>query len=80
MCIRDRIIDNEYITPFVRATERAAYGASLFKGKNDKIAADKAAVDETIPLIPIPASVNPRCNECEFNNTCKYSQDIKKNN
>ena len=24
--------------------------------------------------------INPRCNECEFNNTCKYSQDIKKNN
>ena len=24
--------------------------------------------------------INPRCNECEFNNSCKYSQDIKKNN
>ena len=28
------------------STERAAYGASLFKGKGDKIAADKSAVDE----------------------------------
>ena len=26
--------------------ERTAFGASKFKGKNDKIAADKAAVDE----------------------------------
>jgi len=39
-------IDKKLIESFARATERAAYGASLFKGKNDKIAADKAAVDE----------------------------------
>tara|TARA_Y100000590_G_scaffold461490_1_gene623178 strand:- start:1331 stop:2275 length:945 start_codon:yes stop_codon:yes gene_type:complete len=39
-------IDKKYIVHFVKATERAAYGASLFKGKGDKIAADKAAVDE----------------------------------
>ena len=38
-------IDIKYLEPFVLATERAAYGASLFKGKGDKIAADKAAVD-----------------------------------
>ena len=31
---------------FALATERAAYGASLYAGKNDKIGADKAAVDE----------------------------------
>ena len=31
---------------FIKATERGAYGASIFKGKNDKIAADQAAVDE----------------------------------
>ena len=30
---------------FVTATEKAAYGASLFIGKGDKIAADKGAVD-----------------------------------
>ena len=30
----------------MRSTERGAYGASKFRGKNDKIAADKAAVDE----------------------------------
>ena len=30
---------------FVSATEKAAYGASLFIGKGDKIAADKGAVD-----------------------------------
>ena len=39
-------IDKILIDSFVKATERAAYGASIFKGKNDKIAADQAAVDE----------------------------------
>ena len=39
-------IDKSFIDSFIKSTARAAYGASLFKGKNDKIAADKAAVDE----------------------------------
>ena len=39
-------IDKHFVDSFVKTTERGAYGASLFKGKNDKIAADKAAVDE----------------------------------
>ena len=39
-------IETKYINPLILATERAAYGASLFKGKGDKIAADQAAVDE----------------------------------
>ena len=39
-------IDKILINSFVKSTERAAYGASIFKGKNDKIAADQAAVDE----------------------------------
>ena len=39
-------IDKVLINSFVKTTERAAYGASIFKGKNDKIAADQAAVDE----------------------------------
>ena len=39
-------IDKSLLKSFAKATERAAYGGSLFKGKNDKIAADKAAVDE----------------------------------
>ena len=39
-------IDKSFIDIFVKATERGAYGASLHRGKNDKIAADKAAVDE----------------------------------
>jgi len=39
-------IDRKFIKFFVKATERGAYGASLFIGKNDKIAADKGAVDE----------------------------------
>jgi len=39
-------INKEFLNFFVRATERAAYGASLLKGKGDKIAADQAAVDE----------------------------------
>ena len=39
-------IDRSFVQLFARATEREAYGASLYKGKNDKIAADQAAVDE----------------------------------
>jgi len=40
------IIDKTLIKPFAKATERAAYGASLFKGKDDKVSADQSAVDE----------------------------------
>ena len=40
------IINKSFIDSFVKTTERGAYGASLFKGKNDKISADKAAVDQ----------------------------------
>ena len=40
------IIDKALIESFTKATERAAYGASLFKGKGDKISADQSAVDE----------------------------------
>ncbi len=39
-------ISKDLIYSFAKSTSRAAYGASLFKGKNNKIAADKAAVDE----------------------------------
>ena len=39
-------IEKSFIDSFVRSTERGAYGASKFRGKNDKIGADKAAVDE----------------------------------
>ena len=39
-------IDKALIEFFARTTERAAYGASLFKGKGDKVAADQSAVDE----------------------------------
>ena len=39
-------IDKPFIDSFVKSTERAAYGASTFKGKNDKIGDDQAAVDE----------------------------------
>ena len=35
-----------YLDQFIKVAERAAYGASKFRGKNDKIAADQAAVDE----------------------------------
>ena len=38
-------IDKHLIDAFLKSTEKAAYGASLFKGKNDKISADQAAVD-----------------------------------
>ena len=40
------VISKNLIGSFVRATERAAYGASLYRGKDDKIAADQSAVDE----------------------------------
>ena len=39
-------IDKEFLNKFARVCEMAAYGASKFRGKNDKIAADQAAVDE----------------------------------
>jgi len=38
-------IDKSFIELFAKCTEMGAYAASLHKGKNDKIAADKAAVD-----------------------------------
>ena len=40
------IINKTLINSFARSTERGAYGASLYRGKNDKIGADQAAVDE----------------------------------
>ena len=38
-------INTEYLDLFIKATEKAAYGASKFIGKGDKIGADKGAVD-----------------------------------
>ncbi len=38
-------IDIKYLDQFIKSTEKAAYGASLFIGKGDKNAADKGAVD-----------------------------------
>ncbi len=38
-------INSKYLKLFIKATEKAAYGAYKFVGKNDKIAADQAAVD-----------------------------------
>ena len=40
------IINPKLLDKFIRVSERAAFGASKFRGKNDKIAADQAAVDE----------------------------------
>ena len=40
------IIDKTFIKSFAKTTERGAFGASFFRGKNDKVAADQAAVDE----------------------------------
>ena len=45
-------IEAEYLDLFVKATEKAAIGASKFIGKGDKIAADKGAVD------PLRAELN----------------------
>ncbi len=39
-------IDPKFLKLFIRATEKAAIGASKFIGKKDKIAADKGAVDQ----------------------------------
>jgi len=39
-------ISKSLINPFVRSTERGAYGASLYVGKNDKNGADQSAVNE----------------------------------
>jgi len=39
-------IDPKFLEKFLKVCERAAFGASKFRGKNDKIAADQAAVDE----------------------------------
>ena len=38
-------INSKYLNLFIKATEKAAIGASKFIGKKDKIAADKGAVD-----------------------------------
>ena len=40
------MIDTKFIKFFSSATERGAYGASLYRGMGDKNAADQAAVDE----------------------------------
>ncbi len=40
------IIDPLLLDKFITVCERAAFGASKYRGKNDKIAADQAAVDE----------------------------------
>ena len=39
-------IDQKFLNLFIKATEKAAIGASKFIGKKDKIAADKGAVDQ----------------------------------
>ena len=38
-------INSDYLEQLIKATEKAAYGAYSFIGKNDKIGADQAAVD-----------------------------------
>tara|TARA_B100001057_G_scaffold381274_1_gene387134 strand:- start:574 stop:1515 length:942 start_codon:yes stop_codon:yes gene_type:complete len=38
-------IESRYLKKFITSTEKAAYGAFKYIGKNDKIAADQAAVD-----------------------------------
>jgi len=38
-------IDKNFLNKFIKTTEYAAYGASPFIGKGNKISADKGAVD-----------------------------------
>jgi len=40
------IIDKKFVNFFVKTTEKGAFGASIFIGKNNKISADQSAVDE----------------------------------
>ena len=40
------MINPSLLNKFIKVSERAAYGASKYIGKNDKISADQAAVDE----------------------------------
>jgi len=40
------IINPKLLDSFIKVSERAAFGASKHRGKNDKIAADQSAVDE----------------------------------
>ena len=40
------MIDTKFVNYFVKTTEKGAFGASIYSGKNDKIAADQSAVDE----------------------------------
>ena len=40
------MISPKLLNNFIKACERAAFGASTFRGKNDKIGADQAAVDQ----------------------------------
>ena len=39
-------IEKKFLNKFIKATEFAAYGASPFIGKGDKISADQGAVDK----------------------------------
>ena len=41
-----KLISPKLLNNFIKACERAAFGASTFRGKNDKIGADQAAVDQ----------------------------------
>ena len=43
-------INKILINAFIKSTERAAYGASLFKGKGDKIAAITASGSATVNI------------------------------
>ena len=53
-------INKTLINSFIKTTEKGAYGASLYRGKNDKIAADKAAVDEMRKVL-IPHNIEIQC-------------------
>ena len=39
------MLDSKLLEQFTKVAAQAAYSSSLLKGKNDKIAADQAAVD-----------------------------------
>ena len=54
-------LKKEFVKDFTLCTERAAFGASLFKGKNDKIAADQSAVDEMRKHLNLIGNPDFRC-------------------
>ena len=72
------MINPNLLNNFIKVCERAAFGASKFKGKNDKIAADQAAVDEMrSELNKISFQIFPGYQENRRTEISKHFQDYR---